>query len=115
MKRAITSFLLFLLLGGGTAWAKEGPAPGPFDELGATVLGPAEPHWVWVTDIVFRHSQIFDAENGKMLGSVDHALGTFPRPPIFSTSRSEYYVVEARYEWGYRGKRTSSPSTTPRP
>ncbi|HIG01071.1 MAG TPA: hypothetical protein EYQ66_07175 [Myxococcales bacterium] len=106
MRRALTSFLLFLVLGAGTAWAEEGSAPGPFDELGTTVLGPTEPHWVWVTDIIFRHSQIFDAESGRMLGSVDHALGAFPRPPIFSSSRSEFYVVEARYEWGYRGKRT---------
>ncbi|HIF98786.1 MAG TPA: hypothetical protein EYQ54_17505 [Myxococcales bacterium] len=80
--------------------------PQPFDELGKTELAPVGPHWVWVTDQLIRHSQLFDAGSGEMLASIDNALGSFPKTPIFSDSRNEYYVVEAKYEWGHRGKRT---------
>ncbi len=99
-------FLLALSLTfvGGSISAESTDFPEPLGE--AAVLGPTEPHWVWVTDIVFRHSQLFDADNGSALATVDHALGSFPKPPIFSESRNEYYVVEARNEWGHRGKRT---------
>jgi len=78
----------------------------PFEEFEKVELAPVGPHWVWVTDLLVRHSQLFDAGSGEMLASVESALGSFPKTPIFSDSPNEYYVVEAKNEWGYRGKRT---------
>jgi len=78
----------------------------PFEELEIAELGPVGPHQVWVTDILFRQSFLFDAESGRVLASISNAMGSFPKPPIFSSSRNEYYVPEARREWGHRGERT---------
>ena len=77
-----------------------------FEGLGQEQLGEPGAHWVWVTDLLLRHSQLFDAGSGQMLAGLDSALGSFPKPPIFSDTRNEYYVVEAKYEWGHRGTRT---------
>ena len=78
----------------------------PFEEMGITELGPTGPHQVWVTDVILRHSQLFDADNGRVLATLDTALGAFSKPPMFSEARNEYYVPEAKYEWGHRGDRT---------
>ena len=77
-----------------------------FEGLGQEQLDEPGAHWVWVTDLILRHSQLFDAGTGKMLAGLNSAFGAFPKPPIFSDTRSEYYMVEAKYEWGHRGPRT---------
>jgi len=106
VNRLILLFLLSVLLASPSAHAQAKNDRGPFDELGKTELAEAGPHWVWITDLIFRHSQLFDAGSGDMLASVDSAFGSFPKPPLFSITRGEYYVVEAKYEWGHRGQRT---------
>jgi methylamine dehydrogenase heavy chain len=104
--RTVIMFLLSIGIVVQAAQAVPSTPSEPFEEFEKVELAPVGPHWVWVTDLLVRHSQLFDAGSGEMLASVDSAPGSFPKTPIFSDSRNEYYVVEAKNEWGHRGKRT---------
>ncbi|MCS5637489.1 MAG: hypothetical protein NZ990_13290 [Myxococcota bacterium] len=106
MKRTIALLVLSLALGPFPSGAESPPRPQPFDELEIKELTKPGPHWFWVTDSLFRHSQLFDASSGEMLATLDNAVGAFAKPPIFSPTRNEYYVIEAKNEWGHRGPRT---------
>lgn len=108
MIRLIISLGILLLVATGVH-AQANPAQKNsdlFEGLGQEHLGEPGAHWVWVTDLIFRHSQLFDAGTGKMLAGLNSAFGSFPKPPIFSDTRNEFYAVEAKYEWGHRGPRT---------
>lgn len=72
----------------------------------ARVPMPAGPHRVWVNDRVFRHSLLFDGDDGRMLGAVDAGLGLSSKPPYPAPGRNEVYVVESFYSRGHRGQRT---------
>ena len=106
MKRMIPFLLLLLGLGPLSSAAETPLKPEPFDELVIKQLTKPGPHWFWVTDTLFRHSQLFDAGSGEMLATLGSAIGAFAKPPVFSPTRHEYYVIEAKNEWGQRGPRT---------
>jgi methylamine dehydrogenase heavy chain len=63
-------------------------------------------HWVWVSDRVLRHSQLFDGDTGRALGTIDVAWSLSGRLPQESTERNEIYMVESVYARGHRGART---------
>jgi methylamine dehydrogenase heavy chain len=69
-------------------------------------LPPVGDHWVWVPDVVFGHSFLFDGDSGKVLTTVDAGTTLSPKPPFFSPERGEFYSVEIDYSRGRRGKRT---------
>ncbi|MDG2332701.1 MAG: amine dehydrogenase large subunit [Myxococcota bacterium] len=103
----------FIGLLGLLAWLLPAAAPAdstsdlePFEALEFIELEPIGAHSVWVTDVIFRQSLLFDADTGEALATIGNAMGSFPKPPIFSSSRNEFYVPEAQREWGHRGERT---------
>lgn len=98
--------VLCLILAAFAAGAENPASRGPFDQLETTELASPGPHWVWVTDLILRRSQLFDTASGEALASLDSAFGSFARPPFFSSERGEFYVIEAKYKWGHRGERT---------
>jgi methylamine dehydrogenase heavy chain len=106
VNRLIAPLVLLLALIPVATQAQPEEKSGPFDELRMATLGTVGPHQVWITALLARHSQLFDASSGLMLASLDSALGAFPKTPIFAATRNEYYVVEAKREWGHRGERT---------
>jgi methylamine dehydrogenase heavy chain len=79
----------------------------PVREQGAVAtLPPVGAHWVWVPDLVFAHSLLFDGDSGEVLATIDGGTTISPKPPLFSPERGEFYSVEIDYARGKRGKRT---------
>jgi len=74
--------------------------------LESTQLPPIGPHFVWVTDQVFLHSQLYDGDTGAMRATIDGGTTISPKPPIHSRTRGEFYSVEIDYDRGKRGVRT---------
>ena len=77
------------------------------DEHGSTLTLPETlgPHWVWLSDPIFRHSLLFDGDTGEHRGTVDATWSTSGRRPYVSRERGETYVVETVYARGHRGER----------
>lgn len=73
---------------------------------GVATMPPLGKHWVWVTDALFAHSVLFDADSGEMLATIDGGTSLSPKPPLFSPERGEFYSVEIDYARGRRGERT---------
>ncbi len=71
-----------------------------------TLPSPAGRHWVWVTDFVFRHSILFDADSGRVLGMIDSAGPLTTKPPYLGLARGEIYSVDSVRTRAYRGERT---------
>lgn len=83
------------------AWAELEP-----EETGVVLTLPAPgPHQVWLPDVVFHHSKLFDGDTGAVLGIVDNAWSLSGRSPVLSRARHELYVVDAVYSRGHRGDR----------
>jgi len=92
--------------------AAASPALGADDEIVPDPTGTVAPlpegsraHWVWVSDRVLRHSQLFDGDSGRALGTIDFAWSLSGRLPHEAPARKELYIVESVYERGHRGKR----------
>lgn len=66
--------------------------------------GPRD-HWVWVSDRPLRHSQLFDGDTGRALGTLDVAVTLSGRLPLTSRELREFYIVESVYSRGHRGIR----------
>jgi methylamine dehydrogenase heavy chain len=98
--RALSIPLFLALIASSGARATEA-----LEELEIAQLGAIGPHSVWVTDLLFRHSLLFDADSGEALATLDAGFATIIKPPLYSRILDEFYVVEAAYEWGHRGKR----------
>ncbi|MCP4003922.1 MAG: hypothetical protein GY725_06980 [bacterium] len=69
-------------------------------------IPPVASHWVWVPDVLFKHSLLFDGDSGNVLAVIDSGTTISPKPPLFSRVRDEFYQVEIDYARGSRGKRT---------
>ena len=83
-----------------------GAAPASSAELPASpVLPDPSPHWVWVSDRVFKNSLLFDADSGEVLGSLDGGRAIAPKPPLSSRSRGEIVSIDTFYTRGTRGER----------
>lgn len=78
------------------------------DPIGVVLDVPDGPrdHWVWVSDRVLRHSQLFDGDSGRVMGTIDVAWSLSGRLPHESAERNEIYLVESVYARGHRGART---------
>lgn len=82
------------------------PARGVEVELANATLPPPGEHWVWVTDLLFTHSTLFDGDSGEVLAIIDGGTTISPKPPILSARGDAYYSVEIDYARGHRGKRS---------
>jgi methylamine dehydrogenase heavy chain len=78
----------------------------PMDRPGtvATLAQPADPHWVWVTDVLLGRVALVDLDDGRMLGMLSSGYG--PTQVVFPRRRPEIYVPETFYSRGTRGERT---------
>ncbi|MGH0033192.1 MAG: amine dehydrogenase large subunit [Myxococcota bacterium] len=63
-------------------------------------------HAVWVPDLIFGHSVLYDGDTGEVMASVDAGTTLSPKPPLYSPERDEFYAVEIDYSRGRRGDRT---------
>jgi methylamine dehydrogenase heavy chain len=79
------------------------------EETGRSMSLPAEfgDHWVWAGDIAIRRTALFDADTGRMLGSLNAGRELRPVYAYGSRERGEFYVVETYYDRGHRGERFS--------
>ena len=76
------------------------------EEIGnVATLPPIGDHWVWIPDVLFAHSLLFDGDSGEMMGSIDAGSTLSPKPPMYSRARGEFYSVEIDYARGRRGTR----------
>ena len=97
-----------LCLGAGLlAFMVRASAELPPEEVGQVMRLPetVNAHWVWVPDRLFRHSVLFDGDNGKMLGAIDSGAQVSPKTPLWSRARHEIYNVDTIYSRGHRGVR----------
>jgi len=76
-----------------------------------SIVLPAEanPHWVWVNDIVFHHmadgkSYLVDGDTGKFLGMLSTGLGFIAL--ALPSDYSQIYSPETYFSRGTRGERT---------
>jgi len=83
-----------------------GPARGQDGTSIEAIESPPGDHWVWVTDFIFRHSVLFDGDDGRVLGMIDTAVQLAAKPPYVSRERGEVYTVDSVWSRGYRGERT---------
>lgn len=86
--------------------ASDAQAAGSVGALRSATLPPIGPHFVWVVDAVFLHSQLYDGDTGEMLATIDGGTTISPKPPLYGPRRGEIYSVEIDYDRGKRGKRT---------
>jgi methylamine dehydrogenase heavy chain len=99
---------------GAAAHAELAPAParaplGP--ERVGTVLTlpvPPGPHWFWLSDVLLHRTALFDADTGRLLGTISSGTAGvgFVVAPLFSPDRREIYLAETYYARGVRGERT---------
>lgn len=80
-------------------------------ESGLRMLSlPAEPgaHWFWLSDILLHRTALFDADSGRLLGTITAgSVGVgFIVEPTFSRERREIYIAESYFSRGVRGERT---------
>ncbi|MFN2426428.1 MAG: amine dehydrogenase large subunit [Candidatus Binatia bacterium] len=101
---AITSAALIAL--GGAAGAAD-IAP---ERVGNVFELPAKPgpHWFWASDILLHRTALFDAADGRMLGTISSgsAGSGFVISPLFSPAHDEIYIAETYWSRGIRGERT---------
>src|SRR5262249_60406183 len=75
---------------------------------GMTVPEQPGPPWFWLRDILLHRTALFDADAGKLLGTI--TSGTpgvgFTILPLVSPDRREVYLAESYFSRGVRGERT---------
>ncbi len=100
---------------GETARAPLAPEPAARAPLAPEIVGtvltlPAEPgpHWFWLSDILLHRTALFDADTGRLLGTISSGTAGvgFVVAPLFSPDRREIYLAETYYARGVRGERT---------
>jgi methylamine dehydrogenase heavy chain len=66
------------------------------------------PQWFWASDILLHRTALFDAADGRLLGTI--SAGTagsgFVIQPLFSPDGREIYIAETYHSRGVRGERT---------
>ena len=72
----------------------------------SATLPPIGERWVWIPDRLLQHSFLFDAEAGKMLGTIPSTGSLTPKHTLVSRARGEIYSVDLDYARGSRGART---------
>jgi methylamine dehydrogenase heavy chain len=89
------------LLAAGTASAEL-----PLETIGRveTLTLPYGPHWIFAGDVVGRRTALVDADNGRLLGTLDSGFG--PPQTLHPIRRPEIFVLETHYSRGSRGDRT---------
>lgn len=92
---------LAVSLPAGPAWAQE-----PLERGSVATLDEVGAHQVWIVDVLFAHSGLFDGDSGEMLAQIDSGTTLSPKPPLYSPTRGEFYAVEIDYARGRRGLRT---------
>lgn len=101
--RILRLALLLVLLPG--AAAAQAAAPVPPEPVGRVLaLPPPTPHRVWIADLLFRRSALFDADTGAMLGMLSAGVGVIALD--FAPERGEIYLAQTYYSRGSRGERT---------
>lgn len=78
--------------------------PDEFAQVMKLPSGPRD-HWVWVSDRLLRHNQLFDGDTGRALGTLDVSISLAGRLPLASPKLGELYIVESIYSRGHRGTR----------
>lgn len=78
--------------------------PDEFEQVTKLPSGPRD-HWVWVSDRLLRHNQLFDGDTGRALGTLDVSISLAGRLPLTSRELGELYIVESIYSRGHRGTR----------
>lgn len=88
----------------------EVPAELAPEKVGNVFELPAKPapHWFWASDILLHRTTLFDAGDGRMLGTISSgAAGSgFVIFPLFPPARDEIYIAETYWSRGIRGERT---------
>ncbi len=81
------------------------------ESMPPSIVLPAEanPHWVWVNDIVFHHmadgkSYLLDGDTGKFLGMLSTGLGFIAL--ALPSDYAQIYSPETYFSRGTRGERT---------
>ena len=98
-----------------TAWLAALPAIGLAEiqpeSLPQAVILPAEPnpHWVWVSDIVFHHmadgkAYLVDGDSGRFLGMLSTGTGLVGL--VLPSDYAQIYSPETYFSRGTRGERT---------
>jgi len=98
-----------------TAWLAALPAIGLAEiqpeSLPQAVILPAEPnpHWVWVSDIVFHHmadgkAYLVDGDSGRFLGMLSTGTGFVGL--VLPSDYAQIYSPETYFSRGTRGERT---------
>jgi methylamine dehydrogenase heavy chain len=64
----------------------------------------AGPHWIWISDLLFARTALWDADSGSFLGMISAGLGAIA--PNFSSDGREIYLAETHYSRRTRGERT---------
>lgn len=65
---------------------------------------PYGSHWIFVGDVISHRTALVDADDGRMLGTLDSGFG-LPQT-LHPADRPEIYVLETHYSRGSRGERT---------
>jgi methylamine dehydrogenase heavy chain len=80
------------------------------EEVGKSATLPERlgPHVVWASDMLLRRSALFDADDGRMLGSVYGGQDLSPVLPLVNTARGEIYVASTYYSRRSHGERTDA-------
>jgi len=63
------------------------------------------PHWVFTSGQILRHSLLFDADSGEVMGSVDSGHGLSVQSPLWSRTRGEIITLDIAYSRFNRGER----------
>ncbi|MFN2376150.1 MAG: hypothetical protein ABR538_06415, partial [Candidatus Binatia bacterium] len=80
------------------------------EKVGNVFELPAKPgpHWFWASDILLHRTALFDAADGRLLGTISSgAAGSgFVINPMFPPAHDEIYIPETYWSRGIRGDRT---------
>lgn len=105
----------FLFASGVLLAALAGPRPAGAADLAPEKVGrvfelPASPgpHWFWASDILLHRTTLFDAADGRLLGTISSgsAGSGFVIQPLFAPTHDEIYIPETYWSRGIRGERT---------
>jgi methylamine dehydrogenase heavy chain len=80
------------------------------EAVGTVLTLPEQPgpHWFWLSDVVLHRTALFDADSGRLLGTITSGspgVG-FAILPHRSPDAHEIYLAESYFSRGVRGERT---------